>query len=160
MRIWERIGGASGQARTLQGRLLGSALIPATLRGMERAGFGNFTRDFSSGEIGRSGVEAMHTVVQRLGIGAPHVVFGHIHRRGPLPSDDGRRASDPVWRVGGTELTNAGNWTYVEGLMGRAEPRSPFWPGGMVLVRDEGPPELVEVLADVDREVLRGRAGV
>lgn len=159
MRVWERIGGASGRARTLQGKLLGSALIPAALRGIESAGFGSFTRDFSAGEIGRSGVAAMHVVVQRLRIDAPHVIFGHIHRRGPLPTDDGRNASDPVWALGSTELTNVGNWTYVEGLMGRAEPRSPFWPGSMAVVRDEGPPELVEVLADVDRDVLRGRAG-
>jgi hypothetical protein len=29
----------------------------------------------------------------------------------------------------------------------------------MILVGETGPPELVEVLADVDREVLAGRAG-
>jgi hypothetical protein len=160
MRVWERIGGASGRARGLQGKLLGSALIPAALRGMEMAGFGDFTRDFSSVEIGRSGVAAMHVVVERLSIEASHVVFGHIHRRGPLPSDDGRSAADPQWALNGTGLLNTGNWTYVEGLMGRAAPSSPFWPGGMVLVRESGPPELVEVLADVDRDVLRGRAGV
>ena len=160
MRVWERIGGASGRARGLQGRLLGSALIPAALRGMEVAGFGDFTRDFSSVEIGRSGVAAMHVVVERLSIEAPHVVFGHIHRRGPLPSDDGRSAGDPRWELNGTSLLNTGNWTYVEGLMGRAAPSSPFWPGGMVVVPESGPPELVELLADVDRDVLRGRAGV
>ena len=159
MRIWELMGGASGRARTLQGRLLGSAVIPAALRGMERAGFGSFTRDFSSGEIGRAGVDAMHDVVSNLGIGADFVVFGHIHRRGPLLGDDGRNASDPAWVRGGTTLLNAGNWQYVEGLMGRAEPGSPFWPGSMVVVEDEGEPELVELLSEVSRDVLSGRAG-
>jgi hypothetical protein len=38
-------------------------------------------------------------------------------------------------------------------------PQSPFWPGSMVVVAESGPPELVEVLTDVDREVLAGRAG-
>lgn len=159
MRIWELMGGASGRARTLQGRLLGSALIPAALRGMERAGFGSFTRDFSTGEIGRAGVEAMHVVVERLGIDAGYVVFGHIHRRGPLLADDGRRATDPVWELNGTALFNTGNWQYVEGLLGRAVPQSPFWPGSMIVVGDSGPPELVELLGDVDREVLSGRPG-
>jgi hypothetical protein len=159
MRVWELIGGASGRARTLQGKVLGSAVIPAALRGMERAGFGDFTRDFSTGEIGRAGVEAMHVVVERLGIEAEHVIFGHIHRRGPLLMDDGRRASDPVWQRSGVTLHNTGNWTYVEGLMGRAVPQSPFWPGSMVVVGESGPPELRELLADVDREVLAGRAG-
>ena len=160
MRVWELIGGASGRARTLQGKVLGSAVIPAALRGMERAGFGDFTRDFSTGEIGRAGVEAMHVVVERLGIEAEHVIFGHIHRRGPLLMDDGRRASDPVWQRNGVTLHNTGNWTYVEGLLGRAVPQSPFWPGSMVVVGESGPPELRELLADVDREVLAGRAGV
>ncbi len=134
-------------------------MIPAALRGMERAGFGSFTRDFSAGEIGRAGVDAMHAVVERLAIGADYVVFGHIHRRGPLLGDDGRHASDPAWERRGTTLFNTGNWQYVEGLMGRAEPQSPFWPGSMVVVGDSGPPELVELLADVDRDLLSGRLG-
>ncbi len=159
MRIWELIGGASGRARTVRGRVLGSAVIPAALRGFEKAGFGSFNRDFSIGEIGRAGVEAMHVVVERLGIEADHVVFGHIHRRGALDDDDGRSSSDPIWQRNGTTLHNTGNWTYVEGLLGRAVPQSPFWPGSMVLVPDEGPPELREILVDVDREVLAGRAG-
>jgi hypothetical protein len=159
MRIWELIGGASGRARTLQGRVLGSAVIPAALRGMEKAGLGTFGRDFSTAEIGRAGVEAMHVVVERLRIEADHVVFGHIHRRGPLLGDDGRSAGDPVWTRNGTTLHNTGNWTYVEGLMGRAAPQSPFWPGSLIRVEDTGPPQLIELLGDVDRSVLAGRAG-
>jgi calcineurin-like phosphoesterase family protein len=159
MRIWEMLGGASGRARTIQGRVLGSAVIPAALRGIERAGIGSFGRDFSTGEIGRAGVEAMHVVVERLDIKADHVIFGHIHRRGALLFDDGRRASDPVWKRNGTTLHNTGNWTYVEGLLGRAVPQSPFWPGSMIVVPETGPPELVELLADVDRGLLAGRAG-
>lgn len=160
MRIWEMIGGASGRARTVRGALLGSAVIPAALAGFERAGFGSFGRNFSTGEIGRAGVEAMHVVVDRLEIEADHVVFGHIHRRGPLLIDDGRSSGDPIWERNGVALHNTGNWQYVEGLLGRAIPQSPFWPGSMVVVGDDGPPELVEVLADVDREVLAGRAGI
>ena len=158
LRIWEAIGGASGKARTLRGRLLGSAVIPATLAGLERAGLGRFHRDFSIAEIGRAGVAAMHEVVDRLEIDAEHVIFGHIHRRGSLPGDDGSPGS-PRWTQGGVTLHNTGNWLYTEALLGRAVPQSPFWPGSMVVVGDEGPPELVEVLLDVDREVLAGRAG-
>jgi hypothetical protein len=158
MRIWETIGGASGKARTIRGRLLGSAIIPATLAGLERAGLGRFHRDFSIAEIGRAGVAAMHEVVDRLEIEAEHVVFGHIHRRGSLPGDNGTPNS-PKWARNGTTLHNTGNWLYAEALLGRAVPQSPFWPGSMVVVGDEGPPELVELLIDVDREVLAGRAG-
>lgn len=158
LRIWQTIGGASGQARTLRGKLLGSALIPATLRGLEQAGLGRFNRDLSTAEIGRSGVAAMHVVVDRLGIDADHVIFGHIHRRGSLPGEGGDESA-PAWRRNGVTLHNTGNWLYAEALLGRAVPESPFWPGSMVLVGETGPPQLVEVLADVDREVLAGRAG-
>lgn len=159
MRVWELIGGASGRARTIQGRVLGSAVIPAVLRGLERGGLGSFGRDFSTNEIGRAGVEAMHVVVERLGIDAEHVIFGHIHRRGALRGDDGRGVGDPIWQRDAVTLHNTGNWMYVEGLLGLAAPQSPFWPGSMVVVGEQGPPELVELLADVDREVLAGRAG-
>jgi hypothetical protein len=159
MRVWELIGGASGKARTLQGKVLGSALIPAVLSGIERAGWGRFGRDFSAGEIGRAGVAAMHEVVEHLRIEADHVIFGHIHRRGALLGDDGRSASDPIWTRNGVTLHNSGNWQYVEGLLGRAVPQSPFWPGSMIVVGESGAPELRELLGDVDREVLAGRAG-
>ena len=157
LRIWETIGGASGKARTIRGKLLGSAVVPATLLGLERAGLGRFNRDFSIAEIGRAGVEAMHVVVERLGIEAEHVIFGHIHRRGSLVDDDG--PGGPAWRRNGVTLHNTGNWLYASALLGRAVPQSPFWPGSMVVVAESGPPELVEVLTDVDREVLAGRAG-
>ena len=158
LRIWETIGGASGKARTMRGRFLGSAVIPTALRGMERAGLGRFNRDFSITEIGRAGVEAMHVVIERLDIEAEHVIFGHIHRRGALVGD-GETSSTPVWRRNGVTLHNTGNWLYTEALLGAAVPQSPFWPGSMVIVGETGPPELVEVLTDVDREVLAGRAG-
>ncbi|MEZ5075093.1 MAG: metallophosphoesterase [Solirubrobacterales bacterium] len=158
LRIWEAIGGASGRARTIRGRVLGSAVIPATLRGLEKAGLGSFNTDFSIAEIGRAGVAAMHVVVERLGVEAEHVIFGHIHRRGSLPGD-AANGTAPAWRRNGVTLHNTGNWLYAPALLGRAVPESPFWPGSMVVVGESGPPELVEVLADVDREVLAGRAG-
>ncbi len=85
-------------------------------------------------------------------------IFGHIHRRGSLPGD-GDTGSTPAWARNGVTLHNTGNWLYTEALLGLAVPQSPFWPGSMVVVGESGPPQLVEVLGDVDREVLAGRAG-
>lgn len=158
MRIWEMIGGASGRARNWRGRVLRSAVIPAALRGFERAGLGSFGRDFSAAEIGRSGVEAMHVVVGRLGIEAEHVVFGHIHRRGALPGEDGAAATDPEWERRGTTLHNTGCWIYSPGMLGRSSFQSPFWPGRVIFVNDSGPPEAVELLAEVRNEDLDGSA--
>jgi hypothetical protein len=158
MRIWEMIGGASGRARNWRGRLLRSAVIPATLRGFERAGFGSFGRDFSAAEIGRSGVEAMHVVVERLGIDAEHVIFGHIHRRGALPGEDGIAATDPEWERRGTTLHNTGCWIYSPTMLGRSSVQSPFWPGRIVFVNDTGPPEAIELLAEARNEDLDASA--
>jgi metallophosphoesterase superfamily enzyme len=154
MRIWEMIGGASGRARSWRGRALRSAVIPGTLRGLERAGLGSFGRDFSAAEIGRAGVEAMHEVVDRLAVDAEHVIFGHIHRRGALAGEDGRAATDPVWERRGTTLHNTGCWLYTPAMLGRSSVRSPFWPGRMIFVNDEGPPEAVELLADARPDEL------
>ncbi len=148
MRIWEMLGGATGRARNWRGRILRSAVIPAALRGAERAGLGSFGGDFSLAEIGRSGVDAMHTVVDRLGIDAEHVIFGHIHRRGALPREDGRSSTDPEWTRRETTLHNTGCWLYVPAMLGRSSADSPFWPGRVILVGDEGDPEAVEVLAE------------
>jgi hypothetical protein len=154
MRLWQRLGGASGRARTWQGKVLGSAVIPAVLKGLERGGVGSFGRDFSLAEIGRSGVEAMHTVVDRLGIDAEHVVFGHIHRRGPLPGEDGRTATDPEWERRGVRLHNTGSWVYVPAMLGGSIADSPFWPGRMIVVPEHGDPEAVELLAEADHAEL------
>ena len=154
MRIWEMLGGASGRARNWRGRFLRSAVVPATLSGLERAGVGRFGRDFSLAEIGRSGVEAMHTVVDRLGIEADHVIFGHIHRRGPLPGEDGRAATDPLWERRGTTLHNTGCWLYVSAMLGSGSSSSPFWPGRVVIVGEQGEPEVIEVLAEATHAEL------
>lgn len=154
VRMWEMLGGATGRARTWRGRVLRSAVIPVTLSGLERAGVGRFGRDFSLAEIGRSGVEGMQVVVDRLGIDADHVIFGHIHRRGPLPGEDGRAATDPPWERRGTTLHNTGCWLYVESMLGRSSADSPFWPGRVIVVGPSGEPEAREVLADAGRDEL------
>jgi hypothetical protein len=154
MRMWEMLGGASGRARNWRGRVLRSAVVPATLSGLERAGVGRFGRDFSLAEIGRSGVEGMQVVVDRLGIHADHVLFGHIHRRGPLPGEDGRAATDPPWERRGTTLHNTGCWLYVESMLGRSSADSPFWPGRVIVVGESGPPEARESLAEATHAEL------
>jgi len=161
MRIWDMIGGASGRARNLRGRFLRSAVIPATLRGLERAGLGSFGRDFSLGEIGRAGVDAMHVAATRLGVEAEHVIFGHIHRRGPLPGEDGRSATDPEWERRGRRLHNTGSWVYEAAMLSRADSTSAFWPGHALLVPEAGPLEPIAVLANVPHSGLEppGRAG-
>ncbi len=151
MRLWDLVGGASGTARTIRGRLLGNTVIPAAIGLMERVGLGQFNRDFSLGEIGRAGVDAMHQVVESLSIEADHVIFGHIHRRGPLPGEDGSSGAHPNWKRGRTRLHNTGSWLYVPIMLAAANPSNPFWPGRVIVVGESGPPEAIDLLDETDR---------
>ena len=77
------------------------------------------------GPRGRPGVGAMAQVLDRLRIDADYVLFGHLHRAGS-------------WRVEReTTLLNTGSW--IDG-------DTPYRPGTCVFVRENGPPELRQVL--------------
>lgn len=157
-RMWELLGGASGRARTLRGRVLASAAVPAALKALERGGVGRFGRDFSLAEVGRAGVTAMHEVVRSLEIDAEHVIFGHIHRRGPHHDDRGG-AADPPWSRPGAHLWNPGCWVYAASMISTVEPGSAFWPGSVLFVEDDGPPVLVPLLDEKRHAALRGPLG-
>jgi hypothetical protein len=93
----------------------------------------------------RAGLAAMGEVVARLGIDADHVVFGHIHRAGPLPADD---PEEWVTRTG-ARLWNTGCWVHEPLLLDDAGAEHPFWPGRGVEVREDGVPRLLSLLEDV-----------
>jgi predicted phosphodiesterase len=154
MRVWEALGGASGKARSLRGRLLGSAVIPGAVRVANRLGLGRFGSDLSLAEVGRAGVRAMAEAVERLGIDAEHVIFGHTHRRGPLPGED-HHGGDPRWSGGGARLYNTGGWVYAPAVIAAEGPRSPFWPGTVIELVDDEPPRARELLSDLDERQLR-----
>lgn len=103
----------------------------------------------------RAAIPAMAEVSRQLGIGASHLVFGHIHRRGPLADDP-----EGMWRpdTNGPRLLNSGSWVYDSALVGMptGRPRS-YRPGGAVVIEGEDPPKCVNLLADVPDDVLRGK---
>ena len=51
-------------------------------------GLGPVDRDLSGSALRRGGLHGMREVLRRLGVTAPHVLFGHTHRSGPWPQDD------------------------------------------------------------------------
>ena len=96
----------------------------------------------------------MAQVVEGLGIEAGYVIFGHLHRPGPLEGDA------KGWRTGsGTRLVNAGSWVYEPAYVGATAAESPHWPGTCVLVHDEGPPELRHLLHGFTRQELEAQIG-
>jgi hypothetical protein len=96
------------------------------------------------------GLAAMAQVVDGMGIEAHYVIFGHLHRPGPLDGDA------RGWRTpSGTELVNSGCWIYEPAYLGATAAESPHWPGTCVLVGDEGPPKVRRLLDGLTREELR-----
>jgi predicted phosphodiesterase len=94
-------------------------------------------------QVRRAAIPALARVVHRLGVEADVVVFGHVHRRGPLPDDDLARWRGPDGRL---RIVNSGAWTYEPLLLHNAAPPHPYWPGGAVVLETGGEPEAVGLL--------------
>lgn len=100
-------------------------------------------------------MHAIDEVDARLNIGADHLIFGHCHRPGPLPSDD-----SAAWltRVG-TRLHNAGNWVYEARFQRSAGADGAYWPGTGVVLEGSGPPRLERILEGFLAEELLAEHG-
>jgi hypothetical protein len=148
-RIWAAMSEGATRAQKLRGWLLGSVALPGAVGMANRFGLGPVKPDLSPGAITRAGITAMGEVIERLGIDAEHVIFGHTHRRGPLDGEPGWTATS------GAKLLNSGSWTHMPGLIGNATPdESPYWPGTIVEVTETGPPVAKLLLGSLTRTEL------
>ena len=102
----------------------------------------------------RGYLHGIREVVRRLGIGAPHVIWGHSHRSGPWPGDDLAEWTDatPAARI-----VNTGSWVYQPHFLTPQPNGSPYWPGTAVLIEDDGPPRLLRLLGERGHAQLRPR---
>ena len=130
--VWRRL-----QAGGAAGRALEKVAIPASVALANALGLGPFGSDLSGPALRRAGLVAMETVARSLGVEAEHVVFGHTHRPGPLPSDD-----PAEWG----RLVNCGSWLHEPAFLDGAPADSPYWPGTLVRVGESGPPTIERVL--------------
>jgi hypothetical protein len=129
--------------RPLRDRALVAA-FPMAVRLLNLAGLGPVGPDLSAAELRRAGLRAMGEAVRRLGIDASWVLFGHTHRAGPLEGDPPGEWQAP----GGPRLVNTGCWVHERVFLGSGGSGSPYWPGTVVELDDEGPPRLRNLLAD------------
>jgi hypothetical protein len=90
-------------------------------------------------------------VVGRLGVEADWIVFGHVHRLGPLTDDDPEAWLAP----NGARIVNCGSWLYEPLLVNRATPPHPYWPGGAVILEATGEPRAAGLLDDLGPGDLR-----
>jgi hypothetical protein len=132
--------------------LLRAATMPRVRRQLLNPRFAPFTAALLGLQMRRASMPALARVVARLGIDADWVVFGHVHRLGPLADDDPHEWSGPNGRP---RLANTGSWLYEPLLVNRAVPPHPYWPGGAILLEDNGDPQVIGLLDDVPVDQLR-----
>ena len=142
--VWRRVNGGGSLARFLLGRVT----IPGAVAALNRLGVGPFKPVLTGEELRRSGLLSMGRVAETLAPGAEHVLFGHTHRPGPLPGDDRTEWTT----LSGTRLWNSGCWMLEGSFIRGTGERSPYWPGTVLLLDDEGPPRRENALHDVELE--------
>ncbi len=100
----------------------------------------------------RASIPAMARVAERLRVDAEWVIFGHVHRLGPLPGDDPAR-----WcgRDSTPRILNTGSWLYEPRLIHNATPPHPYWPGGAVVIDGDSAPRAVGLLDELTAAQLR-----
>ncbi|CAA9505515.1 MAG: hypothetical protein AVDCRST_MAG67-2389 [uncultured Solirubrobacteraceae bacterium] len=147
---WRALNGG-GRSDRVRSRALGVAFRLGVL-GVNRAGAGPVAPGIGIEDLRRGGLAAMVEAARRLRLAPAHLVCGHTHRTGRLPGDDGAEWRTPA----GTQLHNAGSWVFDALFMGRSpHGSSPYWPGGAIVVEDDGPPRLERLLSDVPAKLLR-----
>jgi UDP-2,3-diacylglucosamine pyrophosphatase LpxH len=132
--------------------LVRAATMPRVPRILLHHHIAPFTAMLLGVQMRRASLPAMARVVHRLGVDADYVVFGHVHRLGPLPGD--RRAQ---WQGPGgrPRIVNTGSWVYEPLLVNRARPPHPYWPGGAVIVEAGQEPRAVGLLDELAASQLR-----
>jgi hypothetical protein len=141
---WERLAGEDGRRR-IGARLMAAVVLPATVGVLNRTGFGPISADLSGPSLRRTGLRAMATVAATLGVDSAYVLFGHTHRSGPWPRDDGGEWELP----GGGRLLNTGSWIHEPAFVRSRGRASPYWPGTIATVGDDGPPRLERLLDEL-----------
>ncbi len=143
-RLWAMLNGGETRTAKVRNWVLGSLAVPGAVGIANRLGLGPVRSELSSNAIGRAGFQAMAEACRVLHIDADHLVFGHTHWRGS-PKAENR-----------PKLWNTGSWVHASGLLGKTAAESPYWPGTICFVDDEGPPRLEGVLDELTRAELAG----
>jgi hypothetical protein len=147
-RVWRSLGnGAGGRGRIRRAAL--RAAVPAGVWTVNRLLRSDFDADLSPATLTRSGIEAAAELAARLDVGGGHVIAGHTHRGGP-------EAPDAAWSLpGGGSLHNTGSWVFATAFHHPGTPPSPYWPGTITWLDDDGPPRRERLLIEWPEVELR-----
>jgi len=136
-----RVLASSSRSRSLRARAL-TIGFPVAVAVLSRTPLGPLQADLSPAELRRAALGAFGDVLVRLRVNATHVIFGHTHRAGPLPDDDGAAWSAPT----GARLVNTGSWIREAALLGTRPADSPYRPGFGALLDGDAEPKLENLL--------------
>jgi metallophosphoesterase superfamily enzyme len=151
-RAWVALAGDGRRRRPVRAAALGAG-YSAAIVALNAAGLGPLERSLSGSSLRRGYLRGIGEVIERLGIDARHVIWGHSHRSGPWPSDD-----PAEWTTrGGTHILNTGSWVYQRHFLSERPNDSPYWPGTAVVLDDGEPPRLVRLLGDRGHRELAPR---
>ena len=123
--------------------LIRASTMPLGPRRLLRPGMARLTARVLGAQMRSASLPALSHVVGRLGVDAEWVLFGHVHRLGPLPDDLQTRWRGPQ---GQPSLLNTGSWVYEPLLVHNATAPHPYWPGGAVILEDNRAPRAVGLL--------------
>jgi len=137
-RVWRGL----ERGRERRGGHESARLIPGLVRTLNVVGLGPLSPDLSGAELRRAGLRAFAEVLNRLGVSADYVIFGHTHRAGLLPGDE-----TAEWVTDtGTRMVNSGCWVHSRTFTGPRPHLSPYRAGFAVEVEDEEPPRVINLL--------------
>ena len=131
--------------------LIRASTMPLGPRRLLRPGMARLTASVLGAQVRFASLPALSHVVGRLGVDAEWVLFGHVHRLGPLPDDLQTRWRGPQGRP---HLLNTGSWVYEPLLVHNATAPHPYWPGGAVILEDDRVPRTVGLLDAVPAGAL------
>jgi UDP-2,3-diacylglucosamine pyrophosphatase LpxH len=131
--------------------LLRASTMPRIHRRLLHRRIAPLTARLLGAQMRRASIPALARVVHRLGVDAEWVVFGHVHRLGPLAADDPEQWRGPGGRP---RIVNTGSWVYEPLLLHRVRPPHPYWPGGAVLLEPDSDPRAIGLLDDLAADVL------
>jgi hypothetical protein len=123
--------------------LIRASTMPLAPHRLLRPGMARLTASVLGAQVRLASLPALSHVVRRLGIPAEWVLFGHVHRLGPLTGDLEARWRGPQE---GPRLLNSGSWVYEPLLVHNATAPHPYWPGGAVILEDNRAPRTVGLL--------------
>jgi UDP-2,3-diacylglucosamine pyrophosphatase LpxH len=123
--------------------ILRAATMPGVPERMLSRRLAPLTARLLGTQMRRASIPALARVVHRLRVDAEWVVFGHVHRCGPLTMDDPEEWRGPGGRP---RIVNTGSWVYEPLLVHRAAPPHPYWPGGAIRLEDGGEPRAIGLL--------------